>query len=424
VNEDLLVRTKSTGLLLVLTAAMGIGPLVNYGLSTTSALIIKDFGIAEGQFGLLAAVCFFSAALSSFPLGRLSDRISSKGQLAIIFGGTSVGLLAIALASSYTWLLVAMAVAGPAQALSNPMTNRIIMDRVEPGKRASWIGVKQSGVQGSQLFAGLFFPAVALFAGWQGAAGAAAALAVGLMMWSWKRLEEESPQALPRWGKATRYVSTATDTDVAAWSHEQLGRGKRLPALVWVFAGYSLFSGAGLQATNVYLPLFAHRELDLGLLMAGLTAGLAGAVGVSSRIFWGRRMNAGARTSSLLSLLAAGSLLGTAFLLVAGEFHAQPLLWLGVLLHGATALGGNVVVMAGLMRSVPNGRIGTASGVVALGLYLGFALGPLIMGTLLQQSGGFFNGWAVVAASYVMCFLLSLLLRRHPPELGRARIPV
>jgi sugar phosphate permease len=76
--------------------------------------------------------------------------------------------------------------------------------------------------------------------------------------------------------------------------------------------------------------------------------------------------------------------------------------------------------MAGLMRSVPHARIGTASGVVALGLYLGFALGPLIMGTLLQQSGAFVNGWAVVAASYVLCFLLSLLLRRHRPEFGGA----
>ncbi|MEN3345315.1 MAG: hypothetical protein V7635_1891 [Arthrobacter sp.] len=416
-----MARTTSTGLLLVLTAAMGIGPLVNYGLSTTSTLVIKDFGITEGQFGLLAAVCFFSAALSSFPLGRLSDRISSKGQLAIIFGGTTLGLLAIALAPSYAWLLVAMAVAGPAQALSNPMTNRIIVDRVEPGKRASWIGVKQSGVQGSQLFAGLFFPAVALFAGWQGAAGAAAALAVGLMMWSWKRLQEGSPPAAPRWKKATRHVSPAAPADTE--SPDPSGHGKRLPALVWVFAGYSLFSGAGLQATNVYLPLFAHRELDLGLLLAGLTAGLAGAVGVSSRIFWGKRMNTGARTSSLLSLLAVGSLLGTASLLVSGEFNAQPLLWLGVVLHGATALGGNVVVMAGLMRSVPHARIGTASGVVALGLYLGFALGPLIMGTLLQQSGAFVNGWAVVAASYVLCFLLSLLLRRRRPEFGGAGVP-
>jgi hypothetical protein len=42
------------------------------------------------------------------------------------------------------------------------------------------------------------------------------------------------------------------------------------------------------------------------------------------------------------------------------------------------------------------------------------------MGTLLQQSGAFVNGWAVVAASYVLCFLLSLLLRRHRPEFGGA----
>src|SRR3954454_11324234 len=122
--------------MIVLTAAMGIGPLVNYGLSTTSSLIIRDFGISAGQFGILATVCFSSAALSSFSLGRLSDRIPVKAQLGLIFGGTAAGLLAIALAPSYGWLLVAMAIAGPAQALSNPMTNRVIMHHVAADKRA------------------------------------------------------------------------------------------------------------------------------------------------------------------------------------------------------------------------------------------------------------------------------------------------
>ena len=42
------------------------------------------------------------------------------------------------------------------------------------------------------------------------------------------------------------------------------------------------------------------------------------------------------------------------------------------------------------------------------------------MGMLLQQSGAFVNGWAVVAVSYVLCFLLSLLLCRHRPGFGGA----
>jgi predicted MFS family arabinose efflux permease len=299
-----------------------------------------------------------------------------------------------------------MVIAGPAQALSNPMTNRVIMQRVAADKRARWIGVKQSGVQASQLFAGLFFPSVALLAGWQGAAAAAAGVALALMLWSWNRIQAR-PATSP-----TVKAATGTKPEHAA----------RLPAAVWILTGYSLFCGAGLQATNVYLPLFAHREIGVGLLLAGLTAVLSGIVGVSSRVFWGRKMNTGARTSLLLALLAAGALLGTTFLLASGAFNAQPLMWLGIALHGATALGGNVVVMAGLMHTVPAGRVGAASGIVALGLYSGFALGPLMMGILLGQSGNFFSGWIMVGASYVLCIVLALTLtsrrQRHAGSLA------
>jgi predicted MFS family arabinose efflux permease len=423
-NEDFLVKKQGAVLLMVLTAVMGVGPLVNYGLSTTSSLIMAEFQITEAQFGLLATACFFSAALSSSSLGRLSDRISANAQLLIVFGGTSAGLLAIAIAPSYAWLLVAVAIAGPAQAISNPMTTRAIMRSVAADKRAGWIGVKQSGVQGSQFFAGLFFPAVAVLAGWQGAAAAAAAFVGALLLFSWNRLPEGSVPASPgshmRWDRTGRLIASKADTGAATTARRRHSR--RFPAAVWIFTAYSLFSAVGVQATNVYLPLFAQREMGLGLLLAGLTAGLSGLVGVSFRIFWGKKMNSGVRTSTLMVVLAVGALLGAILLLLAGKFHAEPLLWVGVALHGATALGTSVVVIAGVMRDIPAGREGAASGVISLGLYLGFGIGPLAMGGALQLSGGFSFGWAVVGTNYALCVVLALILRGHRLKQAAARI--
>jgi predicted MFS family arabinose efflux permease len=383
---------------------MGIGPFVTYGLSTTSSLIISDLGISDGQFGLLATVCFLTAALSSAGIGRLSDRLPVKAQLAIIFGGTACALVAIALAPSYWWLLIAVAIAGPGQSLSNPLTNRIIIYNVSPAKRGSWIGVKQSGVQASQLFAGLFFPSVALLLGWTGATAAGAVVALILMLWCWRRVGEAAP---PGDGPGTPTIGEAATTNPAL-----APRRAPLPAPIWVLTCYSLFSAAALQATNVYLPLFAQRELDLSLQVAGLTAGLSGIVGVCSRVLWGRQMNAGVKASSLLLLLAIGAILGTLFLLLAGEFGIHPLLWFGVSLHGAAALGINAVVMTGLMREVPACQIGRASGTVALGLYSGFAIGPSIMGFLLEESGEFSAGWGFIAGCYALCAALALLMHR------------
>ncbi|MFJ2506847.1 MFS transporter [Arthrobacter citreus] len=381
--------TPGPGLLFVLVCAMGAGPVMNYGISAASTLIMDDLGISESQFGLLAATCFASAALSSMSLGRLSDHISSRSQMLIIFGGTALALVLMAVSGNYLWLLAAVLLSGPAQAISNPTTNRIIIHAVQPDKRPGWMGIKQSGVQASQLFSSLFFPAAALLAGWRGAAVGAALL----LAYAWQRLPAE-----PRRKSGTGLKRPPAE--------------RRFPAAVWLLAGFALFSGAGMQATNVYLPLFAQRELGFPLLLAGATAAAAGVVGVASRVLWGRRMAEGVRASTLLLILAAGAICGAGLLLAAGETGNPALLWAGVLFHGASVLGVNVVVMAGVLREVPKERVGAASGAVSLGMYAGFASGPLAMGLLLEFSGGFLDGWIFIGTSYLVCVLVGLAYRR------------
>ena len=393
-RREISVRsTAGPGLLFVLVCAMGAGPVMNYGLSATSTLIMADLGISEAQFGLLAATCFAGAAVCSMWLGRLSDRISARSQLLIIFGGTALALCCTAVSGNYLWLLAAVLLSGPAQAISNPTTNRIIIHAVEPGKRPGWMGIKQSGVQASQLFSSLFFPAAALLAGWRGAA-VGAALVLGLLLaYAWHRVPAE-PRGLSAPASAQRPAD------------------RKFPASVWLLAAFALFSGAGMQATNVYLPLFAQREIGFSLLMGGVTAAVAGVVGVVSRVLWGRRMADGIRASTLLLILAAGAVCGAALLLAAGQTGAPGLLWAGVIFHGASVLGVNVVVMAGVLREVPKERVGAASGAVSLGMYSGFALGPLAMGLLLQYSGGFLTGWVCIGAAYLICGVIGLAHRR------------
>ena len=70
----------SGALLFVLLCAMGVGPLFNYGISASSALVIEQMGITAGQLGLVVTVVFASAAVSSMWLGRLADRAGSSGR--------------------------------------------------------------------------------------------------------------------------------------------------------------------------------------------------------------------------------------------------------------------------------------------------------------------------------------------------------
>lgn len=410
------------GVLAVLVSIMGVGALLTYGVSSSSALVVERLGIPDGLLGTLVSVVFVSAAVTSLWLGRLADRLSVRAQLTIIFGCTVLSLVAAAFARQYAVLLLAAALVGPTQAIANPTTNRIILAVAPPGKKTSWIGVKQSGVQVSQLFAGLFFPVVALAFGWTGAALGAALVAA--VLWVVALRVAAGPAA-----EATASAATGTppgpggDAEAAAPEHASppgRERGRRrsrrsrpapLPTAVWLTAAVAFLMGLGMQAGNVYLALFAVREIGFSGVAAGAAVAVAGVVGVASRIGWGLRIDAGDRPTTLLILIGAGAIGSAVLLVAAGELREPWLLWAAAALHGATSLGTNVVLNALLLFLVPRHRIGAASGVNSLGMFAGFSLGPLLMGLTLDATGHFTLGWWAVAVLYAVGIGVVLVLR-------------
>ena len=403
--------TASTGLLIILLCAMGAGPLFNYGVSVSSALIIRDLGISEGQIGYIVTIVFAGAAVLSIWLGNLADKISVRAQMLLIFLGTAVAMIVAAFAESYWLLVVAALLAGPAQAISNPTTNRVIMRAVPHHKRTGWIGVKQSGVQVSQLFAGLFFPAVALALGWTGAALGGAVVCTVLWLVSLNYVP--SPTQLASLRRPAPSSSTSPDDEAGSAKTDRIQTTDKLPVVVYFFAAIAMFSGMGMQATNVYLPLFAVQELDFSLVLGGAAAAMSGVIGVVSRIAWSRKMQSGAKPPQLLIIISAGALLGVLAFLSAANWQQPALVWVGAALHGITVFGANVVINAGLLRVVSADKIGAASGLNSMGMYTGFALGPLIMGLLQDLTQTFSTGWLFVGLSYLLCGAVTVALYRH-----------
>ncbi len=390
---------------------MGAGPLFNYGVSVSSALIIADLGISEGQIGYIVTIVFAAAAVLSMWLGNLADKISVRSQMLLIFLGTAVAMIVAAFAESYWLLVMAALLAGPAQAISNPTTNRVIMRAVPHQKRTGWIGVKQSGVQASQLFAGLFFPAVALALGWTGAALGGAVVCAVLWLVSLKYVP--SRRQLEKRYRPAHRSSESPDDKADTNKAGRLPTTQKLPVVVYFFAAIAMFSGMGMQATNVYLPLFAVKELNFSLVLGGAAAAVSGVIGVVSRIGWSRKMQSGARPPHLLMIISAGALLGVVAFLSAAYWQQPALVWIGAALHGITVFGANVVINAGLLRVVSADKIGAASGLNSMGMYTGFALGPLIMGLLQDLTHTFSAGWLFVGLAYVLCGAVTVALYRH-----------
>lgn len=384
-------------LLVVLVTAMTAGPLLGYGVAAAGPAVIEQIGITPGQLGSLASVAFVTAALTSSWLGRLADRIGVRAQLVVVHLSSLAALVLAAAAQNYWMLLVASVLAGPPLAICNPTTNGILIRDVPPAQRSGWLGIKQSGVQVAQLFSGLFFPAMTLWLGWRGAALGAAGVVVLF------------------WIQSLVTVRTVGVSEPVGRGQRGSGASEVLPGTVWFLAGFALLTGFGMQATNVYLPTFAVQSLGYPLMVGGLAAAVTGTVGVVFRVFWGRQMRAGRRATTVFLIISAGAVGSGLALLAADLWAVHVLLWLGAVLLGACTLGANVVVNATIMQVVAKGSVGTATGITSMGMYIGFASGPMAMGVLRDATGDFRAGWIMVAAVYAIGGLLALALRRREP---------
>ncbi|MEX5295413.1 MFS transporter [Kocuria sp. CPCC 205268] len=498
-----MIRGSGPGahLMLVLTATMAVGPLLTHSLSAMSPLVIEDLELTEAQFGLLATTTFFVAALAAVRTGRWADRLSARALLLVMFVGAALAMLLTAAAPGYAVLLLAMVVSGLGQVMANPATNRLIRLHVPAARRASWLGVKQAGVQASQLVAGLTFPALGLLLGWRIAVLVAVGVVLLLLVHGWWTVPENhsgapagrgspgphptasasgsgsptasasgsgsptvspaasgspsaspsgsasgsgfpaasgfpsaspsgsgsgsgspsgfpsasgSPSALPSGSASGSGSSTASASPSRRGARRARAAGRPpMPGVVRAYAAAAALTGLGAQAANVYLPLYAHRELDLDVVAAGATVSVSALVGIASRVLWARVMDRpGADGFVLLAGMALGAA-ASAVLLVLAPLHPGLAwaVWPAAVLHGGAALAVSVVVMSGAMRAVPAERVGASTGVVTMGLYGGFCAGPLVLGGLLQLTGSFAVGWTVVLACYLACGALALVVR-------------
>lgn len=384
-------------LLFVLIAAMAAGVIFNFGVTSMSAPLIETFGITDGQFGLILSTIYLSAGLTSTLLGVLADRLRSIVQLGIIMIGTLAAFLLTIVWHSFAGFLVAALLVGPAQAISNPVTNRLIATRVPKWQRSAWMGWKQSGVQMGMLVAGLSFPLIATLGGWTAAATFGATISAVCFGISWV--------VLHRLGRASNGTPAPRTGAIPT-----PGAATKLPAAVWIFTAISYLNSVGTQGVNAYVPLFSIREFDFPVELGGLLLGVIGVIGILSRVGWGRVNGSWGRPAPLISIMNLGGIAGLAALALASATHQTWLVWVGIAMHASLPLAANVVINSGIIMAAPPSRIGIASGLVAAGMYLGFATGPAVIGWLVDLTGGFLASWGAVACTYALCFVLALVL--------------
>ncbi|MBI5790480.1 MAG: MFS transporter [Rhodocyclales bacterium] len=371
-------------------------------------LLMPDFGFGYTEAGFLMTVFFAISGVGQAFAGILVDRYGARRVLMAGVSLLAVSGLALAAATNYAMLVLAVALAGMGNAVFHPADFSLLNKKVSPARLGHAFSVHGlSGNLGWALGAAISGTALA-WAGWRGAGVAAALVAlasVTALQLARPLLDDDRPKV-----------------GAGATAHGPVFGFLGVPAIWLAFVFFFLITAAfgGLQSFSVPV-LGGIYGVSAAVAVAALTGYLLGsAAGMVVGGFVAVKVHAHDRA-------VGGALIGAA-VFASALASGLPPAWSVLPLMAGIGIG---VGLAGPSRdmlvrrvateSLPGGKespaFGRVYGFVYSGLDVGLALGPLAFGMLLDAGGrdGVLPG---VALLQVLAVLTVLAMGRRVARAG------
>ena len=371
-------------------------------------LLMHDFGIGIHEAGFLATVFFAISSTGQAMAGFVVDRFGAYRVLLIGLGLLVAAGLTLGLSTSYHGLVATAALAGAGNAMFHPADFTILNRRVSSARLGHAFAMH--GLSGNLGWAAgaAFMAALSSLAGWH-AAGYGAAL-VALLSLMFLLTQGATLDARAQAPALAVPGPAATPAPVAAGGHFTF-----LGSLtVWLcFGFFFLATGAGGILQNFAPAMLSHVygvTLAVGALC--LTAYLLGSAcgTVLGGFVAGReRRSAHVVAVALCSAAAVALLLATGLLPAALLAPAMFALGMG---SGTASPSRDLLVRQAATSQFGVGSFGRVYGFVYAGLDSGLALGPLLVGQLLDHDQ-FRAGLLCIAALQVGAVLVALRVGRR-----------
>jgi len=339
----------------------------------------EELGFSATMLGIAYGVYYLSASLWSSVAGRLVDRGGFRVAGTVLLTVSVAQHLILGTSRSWLQLAVSGAVGGLCLALVNPVTNTLIGAQLRGRSARSIVGVKQTGVPLSAVFAGTVAPVTAAALGWRGSVLSTLVIsALGALL------------------LLTVRGSSGASPIGAASAHIRRRFG---------IERYVLAMGVIASGINGYLVLFIVDVFSGSVQRAGALAATVALSGAVGRIVWAS-LGGGTRTMPILRALGtAGGLALIAFALITVE----PGIWIAGIVFGVTIQAWQGLGMVAVIEADSSGTIGASTARVMRDFYVGFVIGAPLAGFIIDRFG-FRAAWAVLA----VVALLAVVSLRGP----------
>lgn len=378
-------------LLIVGQIAMSSG---SYLWGPLAPFMVADLGVSKAQFGAVQSAFYVVGALMALPAGVLADRYDGRWLLLACLLAMAVPLALLSRAGTLGAVLVLAALCGLGNGAINQVGARGVLHWFPPQRRATAMGLRQTGNMLGAALAAAALPGLAHWLGWRDAvllvavAAALAALASGVL---YREAPVETGAAS---GKARPALKSVA------------GQFLRNRPFVRLLLLAPFIAYAQIAMTTFFVLFLTDRQQMPAALAGSLLSGalLAAAAG---RVAWGviaDRFFAQARGRCLALVMTLTALAAGALALLPTD--AAP--WVAGLiglLYGFCAMGWQGLLMVVIAESVGIALAGTAVGLLINVAWIGFVVGPAVFGAL-ADGPGYAAAWASVASVSALCALI------------------
>ena len=241
----------------------------------------EDNGWSPTVQGAVMSAFFLGYVTLQIPAGYLSDRFGGKWVLGlgVLFWSLFTLLTPASAALGITVLLACRFLMGVAEAVAWPSIYSLYSRWVHPDRRASAVGLMNSGISGGSVIALICTPWLISVWSWQGAFYLYGLLGV-IWFVVWAPLARSRPADKTDWdtpnaAPATAKAGSATDrNDASAQTvYPRLTvRGMLRSRAVWAIAIAHICINWSLYLVLSWFPTFVNRELGADLQLAGFLA--------------------------------------------------------------------------------------------------------------------------------------------------------
>lgn len=365
----------------ILTLVHVVGTLHMVSVMAMAPVIQRDLSLSVTQVGLLVTAYYGAQTVGAFPAGGLVDRLGVGWSLVLAQVILIAGAISLSQANDFAAAFGSCAIMGLGYSLTNPASARGVLEWFPPERRATAMGIKQTGVSiGGVLAAGN--GALVTLLSWQSILWIIAGVTAASALLSLRLAER------PSWRAGGSFRSVVAHLS-------EVVRDRNL-GLLFAAGG---FYNMGQMNFFAYLTLFMREAAQASQPVAGLSLAIAQAASAVGRIGWGVVSDTvfrGKRKTLVIGLC------GTAVILLAAM--AAVGLWWGVAvgIALALALGLTIASFASLMQTLAVEAVaprlaGSAMGYSLVGTALGGMVGPPLFGAVVDLTGNFANGWLLTA---------------------------